>query len=334
MQSCFTCNRRGFFGLTTLGLATTLSGRHAAATDVDIIENRMVEMFRMLPLLPGPDDLDFPETSGMDHRIQREVWPENPDTYWDPIGEDYHTVFGFYSNAWVVSAGQADVDIWSMDMAAYDFKLAMETLISNGWDVVEETPLLLHFAGSEADRTALGDALNMLGSFIYEGKWDWIGLPDAITIVTGSSEEMVRTVNDRVANYTPMTTMDTAIHGLRYVLPVNAYSAQLLPPQLLPVPNSSGGFICKAWNGDVPIVQSVGLRLATPEEVEPMLLTIRSRMEAEVSSITGTTYSAFLEITDSQAYYSTLRIDFISTDDSWDIFDARLAGDLGMLPPA
>lgn len=324
-------NRRQF--LTGATVLTVLAPSiPTSALDIDLVESPIMWMLRMLPDHPGPEGLDFPTTTGTNYLIQRSVWPENPDMYWDPVGEDYLTVFGFHPTAMSFGAGYEGTSLANLDNSVYDWESTLQALESNGWELVDDDLHILHYGGSDEDRSGLSGSLNELGSWMREGIWDWISLPDAAHLVSGPNEEPVGSIADRVKNYPAMTTIETNFHGLRNLLHPEAYYLTLVAPQVLSVANTRATYISKSWMGDTPIIQSIGLRLESPEHIEETLQAIRDRLNSEVSSMINTRFSDFLEIIDVAEYHASLRIDFVDTTGDWDIVHALEFDDLGMLP--
>lgn len=325
-------NRRDFLTRSAV-LGALVPTARTVALDVDILASPIMNVFQMLPNREGSDGLAFPVTSGINHLIQREVWPEQIEMYWDPEGEDYHTIFGFYPTVQSLSASQQGVAIWTLATTHYDQKTTQATLESNGWEVVDDELRILHYAGTEDDLAKLAGSLNLLGSWLREGIWEWIALPDEVTVIPGSDEDLVRTVADRVKNYPAMATIERNFHGLKYILPVETYLVSLLPPQVLPVAGSQAAFLSKSWTGEEPIVHSIGLRLDSPDAIEPTLAMIRERLETETSPEIGSTYTEFLEIIETRDYHASVRIDFVDSSGEWDVFEAFQTDDLRMLPP-
>ncbi|MCO5217413.1 MAG: hypothetical protein M9909_01045 [Thermomicrobiales bacterium] len=303
------------------------------AIDSDWLTSAIVNVFDLLPDRPGPGRLEFPVTTGIDYLVQREVWPENPDTYWDPKGADISAIFGFYPGIITLAGTQGDVSIWEVPNNEVDLDVTRETLVGNGWVPVDEDLGILHYAGNEDERGELAASLNILQDLMREGVWDWVAIPDIATIVTGANAEVVRQVADRVKHYPPMSTIAGRFHGLKPLLTPETYEVTLLPPQALAVAMTESTFVGKSWTGDVPIVQSIGLRLDSPDQVEPMIATINQRLEQEISPVSGERYSDYLELIETNSYYSSVRLDFVDHSGDWDVTRAWSTNDLGMLPP-
>lgn len=328
-------NRRLFIATATATAASLMRNTDlSAALDVDIAESPIMWMLRMLPDREGSNSENFPPTIGMNHLIQREVWPENPDMYWDPIGEDYLQLFGYHPNLASLGAAYEQTSLTTFDNTTYSDDHTIETLEGNGWKIVDDTIRLMHYAGSDDDRQKLADSLNEMGPAVRTGSWDWISFPDVANLISGPDESLVRPIADRVKNFTAMSTIDSNFHGLRNILHPEAYFLSLLPPQVLPVENSRATYISKSWLGDVPIVQSIGMRLESPDLIEPTRENIEARMTSEISSSTDTPYADFLEIVGVESYYSSVRIDFVDSSGRWNIVQAPDQDDLKMLPPA
>ncbi len=325
-------NRRQLL-LSGASLLAAPAHQPVGAIDIDVAESPIMNVLRMLPDRKGVNGENFAPTSGMNHRIQRNVWPQNPDMYWDPVGDDYHRLLGFRPNAMNLSASYDGTSISTLDNTQFNDLHSIEMLESHGWEVVDEELRLLHYAGSDDDRLELAETLNEMGRPINEGRWDWICFPDVAHLISGADEHLVRSIADRVQNFTAMTTIDSNFHGLRNILQPAAYSLSLLPPHVLPVKHATAAYISKTWHGETPIVHSIGLRLESADQVEPTIEMIRQRMTTEISSSTDTAYADFLEITDVEIYTSSVRIDFIDTSDSWNIVQKVDENDLRMLPP-
>lgn len=323
-------NRRQFLA-GSAGQAALLTTSRTSALDVDIIENPILRVFDMLPASPEPDGFEFPITTGTLGELQRSVWPENPDKYWDPEGEDYHSVLGFFPG-WMKQRGsQAGASLWQLS-ASYSLETSQATLESNGWEMVDDDLRILRYSGDEKDRSALAGSMNALGSWVRDGEWDWVALPDEASLVVGNNEDRLRTIADRVKNYTAMSTIDGQFHQLRYILRPDAYFTSLLPPQRLPVEASYAAFISRSWTGGVPIIHSIGLRLEGRDQIQLLITTVQERLETQTSSLVGNAYAEFLEITDIVDHGGTVRFDLIDSSGEWDIFHAFNADDLGMLP--
>lgn len=324
-------NRRTFLtgSMAVAALSPTVK---AAALDIAIPESPIMRMFEMLPGDPGTDGFDFPVTSGANGHIQRSVWPENPDMYWDPEGEDYDTIFGIYPTWMNLSGTQNGVSLWQMKMSAFDRDVSQTTLESNGWKVVDDDLRILRYGGSEDERSALAGSLNILGSWMRQGDWDWVALPDDSSLVVGSDEDRVRIVADRVKNHTAMTTVDERFHQLGNILRTDSYLVSLLPPQRLPVDLAEASFVSRSWTGDEPIIHSIGLRLESGDQVLSMIDSVQERLETQISTVVSKVYADFLKIADIANYRGTVRFDLIDTSGNWDIFRALGADDLGMLP--
>lgn len=321
----------------TLGLVAGFSVvplLKASATDVDVLESPIMPMFRMMPARSGPNGFDFPITTGVNHWLQKQVVPENPDMYWDPVGEDYRELFGFHHNAMLQSGYQDDVALWNLDVDAYSIDATIELLQKHGWEVVHEAWPLLHFAANAEQKTSLVESLNDMGHDIAAGGFDWIAFPNDNIMVVGSNEALVHTVADRVATYAVMTTIDTKFHGLRYVLRPDTYIVAVQPAQVLAVQGASSTFISKSWTSNIPIVSSVGVRLDDVDEVQPLIDAVHARIKSETSTLLDVPYSEIIEIGDIQIEYTSVRIDFIPNTLDWDIFLAVQNNDYGMLPPA
>lgn len=324
-------NRRQFFAATAssaIGIPALL----ASATDVAVLESPIMNVLSMLPDTTGPNGFDFPITTALNHRIQREVWPENPEMYWDPIGEDYRTVFGFHTSVVDLSVSQSQLEHWRLDSEQFNPEDTMANLSALGWEMVDEVLRIMRYTGDASARETFASSLNLMGEPIRSRDWDLIGFPDDSSMVLGADEELVRTVADRIQTHTAMLTVDVNFHGLNYVLPVDAYHMMLVPPQALHVPGAESTFVSKSWTGDAPIVQSVGLRMQNAEAVEPMVESIQSLLESEVSTLRNLPYADFLSFDGHDQEYSSVRLDFTVTDGEWDILQAFAADDLRMLP--
>lgn len=323
--------RRSF--LATSMLLPLITRIPAAATDVDWSTSAIISVFDMLPDRPGPNGLEFPDTTGMDHVIQQQVWPENPDMYWDPKGEDYMTIFGFHPSSLSLSASQGDVSIWKVPNTDVDLTVTRAKLEELTWEPMYDDLGMLHYTGSDDERKELAASLNMLNPQILEGTWDWIAIPDIATIVLGSDEELVRQVADRAKHYPSMSPIWRRFHHLKPLLQPETYFATLLSPQSLPVDMTTAAFVSKSWTGDVPIVQSIGLQLESTDQVEPMIETITQRLAQEVSPVSGTVYNDYLELIGTKRQSSSIRLDFTDASGAWDVTKAWAMNDLGMLPP-
>lgn len=303
------------------------------ALDVEIIENPILHVFGLLPDLPGADDFEFPVTTGTNGPLQRNVWPENPDMYWDPEGEDYFTVLGFYPT-WMERRGtQPGISLWQFNTTTYKREASQVTLESNGWEVVDDDLHILHYSGSEDDRNALAGELNVFGSWMRDGEWDWIALPDDATFIVGTDEDRIRIVADHVIHNTAMAAVSERLRPLRHILRSDSYLLSVLPPQRVPVESSQASFISRCWTGDVPIIHSIGLQLESGDQVQPIIDSVQERLRTESSTLVGSPYADFLEIIDIAIYEETVRFDLVDSSEKWDIFNALINSDLLMLPP-
>lgn len=324
-------NRRTFL-TGSAAAAILIPPFRAAALDVDFIEPAILQVFRLLPGDPKQGEFDFPITTGTNGPLQRSVWPENPDMYWDPEGEDYYSVLGFYPTWMELHGTQAGVSLWKMNPSAFDREVSQAKLESNGWEVVDDDLHILHYGGSDVDRTALAGEMNVLGSWMREGRWDWIALPDDVSIVVGSNEERVRTIADNIKNHTLIESVDQNLPHLRYILRPDAYLASLLPHQRLPMSGTTAGFISRSWTDDVPIIHSVGLCLESEDLVESVIGIVEKRLAEESSLLLGTPYANFLEISNATSYRESVRFDFVDSSGEWDVFHALDNDDLRMVP--
>lgn len=324
-------NRRRFLTGSTAAVAF-LPTVNAAALDIDILQSPVMEMLRSLPDRSAGDGFDFITTRAINNTLQRTVTPENPDMYWDPVGEDYQTIFGIGTSWKDLSGIQDDVSLWKMRTEFYERELTLQTLQSNGWELTDEDLYLLQYKGDDEDRKTLAASLNELNRSITDGEWDWVALPVSDTIVVGASENLVHSIADRAMNHTVMDTVDRHFRNIHYVLRVDTYSMSLLPRQALPVESTQASFISRSWTGDEPIIQSVGLNLESPDRIEPMLEEVRARLQSETSTLNGLRYSDFLKTEGTADYRNNLRIDFVDSTGEWDIRHALLVGDLQMLP--
>lgn len=324
-------NRRTFL-TGSAAAATLLPTFRSAALDEDVIESPILQVFGLLPGYPEQEEFDFPMTTGTNGPLQRSVWPENPDMYWDPEGEDHYNVLGFYPT-WMQRRGtQAGVSLWQMSSSGYKRDPAQSTLESNGWEIVDATLRMLQYAGNEDDRSALAGEMNVLGSWMREGLWDWIALPDDVSIVVGTNEERVRTVADNIQNHTLIESVDQNFPHLRYALRADAYLVSLLPHQRLPMSGTIAAFISRSWTGDLPIIQSVGLCLESEDLVESVIGIVEKRLAAKSSLLLDTPYANFLALADITTYRHTVRFDFVDSTEEWDVFHALDNDDLRMLP--
>lgn len=324
-------NRRSFIAQCAV-MAALLPELRANALDVDVIDDPILEVFRILPGSSSADAWDFPVTTGINGPLQRSVWPENPDMYWDPEGEDYSSVLGFYPS-WMEQYGfQEGVSLWQFDTAAYGRDVSRETLISQGWEVVDQDLHILRYTGNETERGALAESLNVLGGWVKDGLWDWVALPDDTSVVIGNVEDRVRIIADRVKHNTSMSTIDQAFPRLDSILRPDSYNVSLLPPQRLPVEFTTAAFLSRSWTGDTPILQSIGLCLETQDQIPHMIGAVEERLDTQTSTLTGTVYSDFLQISDVTTRGTAVRFDLIDANGEWNITHAEQTGDLGMLP--
>lgn len=324
-------NRRSFL-TGTIATAALLPTAQVAALDIDFIKNPIVQIFDMLPDFPASERFDFPVTTGTLGTLQRNVWPENPEMYWDPEGEDFYTVFGFYPTWMDMQGFQDGVSLWQMNTSAFDRDASQAVLESNNWEIVDDDLSILHYTGSENDRKTLATSLNILGSWMLAGDWDWVALPDDASIVIGSDEERVRIVADRVKNHSVMTTIAERYPHIGKILRHDAYLVSLLPYQRLPVQFSNATFVSRSWTGDEPIIHSIGLQIESADNIPSMIDAVQGRLESETSSLVGSEYANFLTITKVSDYRKNVRFDFVDASGVWDVFLALRDGDLGMLP--
>lgn len=325
-------NRRDFLTASAAAVAF-MPSMPTSALAVTPFENPVLEVFKMLPAQPGGDGFDFPATTGINGRLQRSVWPENPDLYWDPEGEDYFRIFGFHPSRINRSGTQTDVSLWQLDPSSFDRGATQQSLESNGWQVVDDALQILHYSGNEDDRDELAGSLNLLGNRMHDGEWDWIALPDSTSAIVGSQENRVRLVADRVQNRINLTSMYDQFRPLRPVLRMDSYLVSLLPPQQLPVATTHQVFLSRSWDGDVPIIQSFGLQLESDTYVQSMIDTVQDRLETQSSGLLELPYARFLEIVKIAEHESAIRFDLVDSSGEWDVFRALATDDLLMLPP-
>lgn len=324
-------NRRTFL-TGSAAAAAFLTTRNPVAQEIDILQSPVLEMLRNLPDRSAADGFDFMITHATNNTLQRSVIPENLDRYWEPISEDYQIIFGISRSSKDLSGKQDGVSLWKMDTNLYQWESTLQTLESNGWELVDEDLHLLHYAGSDEDRRELAASLKQLNEIVLDDTWDWIALPRADTIVIGASESLIHSIADHTKHYTGMQTVNQNFLHIRYILHIDTYEMSLLPRQALPVESTEASFISRAWIGDAPIIQSVGLNLDSPNSIEPILEAVHERLESETSTITGLPYAEFLTIEGTTDYRNALRIDFVDSTGEWDIRHALDAGDLKMLP--
>lgn len=324
--------KRRQFLASVSGLAAVIPTVRTAALDVDIIESPIMEVLRMLPDRPGADGFDFPVITATNNNIQRDVWPENPEMYWDPAGEDYLSIFAFHPSWWTLSTAMDGALLSQFNQESYDQGATIASLETNGWEIADQDLNLLRYAGNDEDRRSLASTLNLLGSQVREGLWDWIALPDAMSIITGPDEDLVRLIASRVQNQISTSSVDENFPQIRYVLRHDTYRMALVPPQRLPIQSAEAAFVSRSWTGDVPIIHSIGVHLESADLVEPLIDVVRGRLESESSNIVGTTYAEFLELQDVRTWRRNVRFDLVDASGEWDVLAALEANDLQMLP--
>lgn len=325
-------NRRRFLTTTaaTVALVPMIS---ASAHEERPVRFPLIELFEMFPDQPGEDGFSFPITTGIVGSLQRTVWPENPAMYWDPIGEDYMSIFDFHPAAMMLSASQEGAELWSMNLEMYGRDSTRVTLEANGWQIDDADLGLYRYAGNEDDRSSLAASLNLLGNTLLDGEWDWVALPDDITVVMGSDGDKVRAIVDRAVNSTFFTTVGDRVRPLSSVIHEDSYLISVLPPEHLPVMGADVSFVSRSWTGDIPIIHSIGMQLGTAEEVEQIIEAVVARLKSERSRLANAPYSDFLELSVVKRNGGSVRFDLISKSDVWDVFDALNSDDLQMLPP-
>lgn len=324
-------NRRRL--LVTGAILTVVGGQYRArAEEIGLTDSLVTNVFDLLPDAPAADGYDFPVTTGTIGPFQRNVWPENPDMYWDPVGEDYRTIFGFHPNWMQLYASQDDASIWFMDRQLFDHQQVRDTLELNSWKLIDSDLRLLHFHGSEKERSNLAASLNMLTDHMVTGDWDWVALPADDVLVMGSNEERVHLIADRVKHDTPMSTVSNHISHLRPIIRADSYRISVLPSQRLPMEGSDVSFVSRSWTGDLPIIQSIGISLDSRERADRLPELVGDRLESETSSVQQTEYADFLSIHHVEIQDRLIRFDFVDSSTKWDVFEALSAGDLGMLP--
>lgn len=323
-------NRRRFLTATAAGALLPLIS--ASAHEERLVENPLSEIYEMLPDQPDENGYSFPVTTGTVGSLQRTVWPENPEMYWDPVGEDFRTIFDFHPAAMMLSASQEGAELWSMNLEMYNRDSTRSELESNGWQAADADFHILQYVGSEDDRSALAASLNLLGTRMQKGEWDWVAVPDDVTVVMGNDGDRVTTIADRVLNNSPGSSMGDWVDTIQRIVRNDSYLISFLPPERLPMEGVNISFISRSWTGDTPIIHSIGMQMDTPEEAEQMVDAVQSRMESETSRATEAVYSDFLEIQTIWRDGESVRFDFITNTDEWDVFDALNASDLRMLP--
>ena len=324
-------NRRRFLTTTATALALA-STTFTNAREIGLVEGLVSNVFGYFPDNPGLDGFAFPVTSGTVGMIQREVWPENPDMYWDPEGEDYESMLGFHPKQMQLGAGQEGASLWFMDPQLFDREMTRQTLESNGWQIIDDDLLLLYYAGSEDDRSNLAASLNLLGNRMRDGEWDWIALAHEGSLVMGSDGERVKAIADRLVNGTSGSSIGDRVEPLKPLIRTDTYLISILPPERLPMESVEVSFVSRSWTGDLPIIHSIGMQLGTGEQVEQLVESVQARLTSETSTQLRTTYADFLELSNIQRNSGSVRFDFVSTTDRWDVFDALEVDDLGMLP--